>query len=464
MFRKFIGDRVFYRHIATVAIPIILQNFITNFVSLLDNIMVGRVGTVEMSGVAIVNQLLFVFNLCVFGAVSGAGIFTAQFYGSGDQKGIRHTFRFKLYAALMLTVAGVALSLCAGAPLIELYLRGDGNAQDASLSLQHGLSYLKIMLLGLLPFALTNAYSGTLRETGQTVVPMAAGICATLVNLCLNFVLIFGNFGAPALGVRGAALATVISRYVELGIVAIWTHANPKQNPFIRGAFRSFHIPRKLLVQILICSAPLMINECLWGIGTAFLNQCYSVRGLDVVAAVNISSTIVNLASVVFLSMGAVMSIIIGQLLGASAPEARVRDSFRKIAAISVASCVAIGIVLIFTSGLFPKIYNTSDSVRSIAAQLICVSAIFMPFNAYVHGVYFALRSGGKTLITFLFDSCFMWVISVPLAFCISRFTGIPIIPMYALCLSTDLIKCTIGTFMIRGKAWMRNLTQMENK
>lgn len=459
MLRKFIGDKVFYRHIATVAVPIVIQNFITNFVLLLDNIMVGRVGTVEMSGVAIVNQLLFIFNLCIFGAVSGAGIFTAQFYGSGDRDGIRYSFRFKIYAGFLLTAFWVGLFCVAGGPLIRLYLSGEGNPAQAQLSLEHGLSYLKILLLGLLPFALTNAYSSTLRETGQTFIPMVAGICAVLVNLFLNYVLIFGNFGAPVLGVQGAAIATVVSRYVELGIVALWTHANPRKNPFICGAYRSFRIPKKLFVQILVCSTPLLLNECFYAIGTAVLNQCYSVRSLDVVAAVNISSTIFNLASVLFLSMGSVMSIVIGQLLGAGAQEHHVRDSFRKIAAISVFSCVVIGIILVLTSGLFPEIYNTSDSVRSLAAKLICVSALFMPFNAYVHGVYFALRSGGQTLITLLFDSCFMWVVSVPLAYCLSRFTQIPIIPMYALCLSTDFIKCFIGTVMIKGKRWMQNLT-----
>lgn len=459
MLRKLIGSRAFYRHIATVAIPIIIQNFITNFVLLLDNIMVGRVGTVEMSGVAIVNQLLFVFNLCVFGAVSGAGIFTAQFFGSGDHKGIGHTFRFKIYAGILLSALGITLFCLAGAPLITLYLSGEGNAEEIQLTLDHGLSYLKIMLWGLLPFAFSSAYSSTLRETEQTMVPMVAGISAVLVNLCLNFVLIFGNFGAPALGIRGAAIATVISRYVELGIVAIWTHANPKKNPFIRGAYRRFDIPKNLFIQILICSMPSLINECFWSLGTAFLNQCYSVRSLDVVAAVNISSTIFNLASVVFLSMGSVMSIFIGQLLGAGAPKAQVRDSYRKIATLSVSSCIIMGIVLVFISGLFPKIYNTTDTVRGIASQLICVSALFMPFNAYVHSTYFALRSGGQTIITLLFDSCFMWVVSVPLAFCLSRFTTIPIIPLYALCLSTDFLKCAIGAALIRGNRWMKNLT-----
>lgn len=459
--QKLIGDRAFYRRVLAVAIPIIIQNFITNFVSLLDNIMVGQVGTAEMSGVAIVNQLLFVFNLCIFGAVSGAGIFTAQFYGCRDHEGIRRTFRFKIYAALVLSAIGISIFLLAGNPLIHLYLNGEGSVQDAELTLQHGLSYMKIMLWGLLPFALANGYCSTLRETGQTFIPMVAGVTAVIVNLVLNFVLIFGHLGLPAMGVRGAAIATVISRYVELAIVAFWAHTHKNKNPYISGLYRSGYIPVNLLKQILLCGTPLMFNEVLWGMGMATLGQCYSTRGLDVVAAVNISSTIYNLGAVIFLSMGSVMSILMGQLLGSNAPEHTVRDNFRKIVALSVGSCVVLGILLALSSRLFPQIYNTTDSVRSIATGLICICACFMPFNAYVHGVYFALRSGGKTVITFVFDSGFMWLLNVPLAFCLSRFTNIPIFPLYAICQATDLIKCIIGTALIRGKAWIQNLTNL---
>ena len=237
MLRRYIGDKAFYRRVLGVALPIIIQNGITNFVSLLDNIMVGQVGTLQMSGVSIVNQLLFVFNLCVFGAVSGAGIFTAQFFGSQDHEGVRHTFRFKFLVSVGLVIVGTAVFLLAGQPLIRLYLQGDGDPRDVAITLAYGSDYLRIMLLGLLPFALASAYSGTLRETGQTMVPMVGGIVAVFVNLIFNYILIFGHFGAPAMGVRGAAVATVLSRYVELAIVAGWTHLKSGRNPFIEGFF-----------------------------------------------------------------------------------------------------------------------------------------------------------------------------------------------------------------------------------
>ena len=217
------NNKHFNRRILAVALPMMIQNGITNFVQMLDNVMVGQVGTIPMSGVAIVNQLMFVFNLCIFGAASGAGIFTAQFQGREDHEGIRHTFRFKILVGLLLSALGAGVFLTFGRELIGLYLTGEGTPADAAATMDYGLRYLKVMLFGLIPFALSNAYSGTLRETGQTRVPMAAGIAAVLVNLVGNYVLIFGHFGAPALGVVGAAAATVISRYVELAIVALWT-------------------------------------------------------------------------------------------------------------------------------------------------------------------------------------------------------------------------------------------------
>ena len=459
MLKHFIGDRAFYRRVLGVAIPIIIQSGITNFVSLLDNIMVGQVGTVPMSGVSIVNGLLFVFNLCVFGASSGAGIFTAQFHGSQDQEGVRHTFRFKVLSCLTITAVGVFVFLLGGKVLIGLYLTGEGDAVTATEALKYGLEYLSVMVWGFLPFALCNAYSSTLRETGETLVPMVSGISAVLVNLVLNYVLIFGRFGAPVMGVKGAALATVISRYTELAIVAGWTHLHTEKNPYIVGAFRSMYLPGRLLKSILIKGMPLLVNEFLWSTGMAFMNQCYSTCGLDVVPAMNISSTLYSLGSVAFLSMGNAVGIIMGQMLGAGSTEAQVRDTNRKLLAVSVGSGLVFGGLMAACSGIFPLLYNTTEIVRHLATWLICINAMAMPFNSYTNATYFTLRSGGQTMVTFLFDSCFVWVCCVPLAYCLSRFTDLSILPLFAICLSTDLLKCVVGAVMIRQGKWIQNLT-----
>ena len=460
MFRKFIGDRQFYRRTLAVAIPIIIQNGITNFVSLLDNIMVGQVGTMPMSGVSIVNQLLFIFNLCVFGASSGAGIFTAQFHGSGDHKGITHTFRFKVLVCSLISLVGIAIFSLLNTPLIGLYLTGEGDPMAAAQALSSAQDYLAVMLWGLIPFALTTAYSSTLRECGQTTVPMVAGVCAVLVNLVLNYCLIFGHFGLPEMGVRGAALATVISRYVELAIVAAWTFLHADQQKFIRGAYRSIYIPKKLLWGMITKGMPLMVNEFLWSMGIATMNQAYSTCGLDVVPAMNISSVLFNLGSVAFMALGASVGIIMGQMLGAGVKEAELRDTNRKLVALSVASGIFFGGVLAAASPFFPRLYNADASVRDLATILICITACTIPFNSYTNAAYFTLRSGGKTMVTFLFDSCFVWSICVPLAYCLSRFAKLPIIPLYVICQSAELLKCTLGFIMIRQGKWIQNLTK----
>ena len=283
--RSLIGTKSFYRAVLAIAVPVMIQNGITNFVGFLDNVMVGQVGTDQMSGVAIANQLLFIFNLCIFGGLSGAGIFTAQFHGSGDDKGVRDTFRFKLITAAVICAAGFAILFLFGEKLIYLYLRGKEDVGDIAATAAYGLDYLKIMSLGLIPFALTQIYASTLRETGSTVLPMKASVVSVLTNFVLNYMLIFGRFGFPAYGVAGAAAATVISRFVELAVIAVSTHRHAEIHRFIRGVYRSLKIPGGLVKNIILRGMPLLINELLWSVGMAFLVQCYSSRGLSVVAA-----------------------------------------------------------------------------------------------------------------------------------------------------------------------------------
>ena len=459
MLQRYIGDKAFYRRAMATALPIILQNLITNFVAILDNVMVGQLSTAQISAVTIANNnLLFIFNLCMFGCASSAGIFTTQFHGSGNQEGIRHTFRFKLLSCALLTAAAAAIFFFGSDPLVGLYLRGEGDPQLAAETLFYGRQYLHIMILGLIPFCLTNAYAGTLRECGHPTMPMVAGIIATVVNLVGNYILIFGHFGAPAMGVAGAAVATVISRYVELLIVMLWTHCNPEKNPYIPGLYRSLHIPRSLLRSILVKGFPLILNETLFSAGLAFLNQCYSMCGLDVVPALSISTTIYNLTAVIFRSLGITVGIITGQMLGAGLSEEEVRDSNRKQIALCVCSGIVFGAVTAAFCKGFPMIFNTTEPVRQLAGQLILISAFCMPLHAYIMPVYFTLRSGGKTWITFLFDCGAIWLLMLPLAFCLTRFTALPIIPVYILCNAVDIVKCGVGVVMIRKGNWVQNL------
>ena len=459
MLKKYIGDKKFYRYVLEIAVPIMLQNGITNFVNMLDNIMVGRVGTAAMTGVSVSNQLILIFNLCLFGAVSGVGIFGAQFYGKNDQQGLRYSLRFKFVVCSVLTVGGLVLFLTFGNSLIMQYLKDEENPQEIALAFDSARNYLAVMLIGFIPFAVTQCYSSTLRETGETALPMKASFIAVAVNLSFNMVLIFGikPLGIPALGSLGAAIATVISRFVEAAIVVLWTHLHKNKNPYVEGLFKDFRIPINLCFDILKKATPLILNETLWAAGIAIINQCYSERGVNVVAANNINQTFWNLFSVVFIATGSAIGIIIGNMLGAGKLN-EVMDTARKLISFGLMSSIGMGLIFAALAPFIPYLYNTEQEVRHIATQLMVVSAVMMPFDSLAHSSYFTIRSGGKSLITFIFDCGFMWAVQVPLAFCLSRFTDIPILSLFIAVQIAHSIKGLLGIVMVKKVNWIKNI------
>ena len=452
--RKYIGDRNFYKRYIALALPMIIQNAVTNLVSFLDNIMVGQLGTEQMSGVAIVNQLIFVYNLAVFGAVSAASIFGAQYFGKGNHKGHMYSFRFKLYAALAVTALTILLFVTNGESLISLYLTDTSGSGATGAALQYGLQYLIIMMAGLIPFAVIQSYATNIKGTGQTLLPMIASFVAVGSNAILDYLLIFGIGPFPELGVQGAALATVIARYIEALMIIIWAHSHREKNRYLKGAYTGFGIPTDELKAIIIKGLPLMMNEVLWAAGMTAVIQCYSVRGLEVVAGLNIATTITNLFNIIYIQRGACISIVVGQYLGAGELE-KAKDADNKMIVFIVFCCVIVAVCMLFMGRFFPQIYNTSEEIRALATSFIAVSAIIMPFCSFSHASYFTLRSGGKTMVTFLFDSVFTWIVVVPTAFLLAHFTGLGIVSVYFLVQATELIKVVIGYFMVHSNVWL---------
>ena len=459
--RKFIGDKAFYMMVLGIAVPIMIQNGITNFVNLLDNIMVGRLGTEQMSGVSIVNQLMFVYNICIFGGVSGAGIFTAQYFGQKDDEGIRYTFRFKLWITMALTIGAILLFVFFDDTLISLYLKGNSDGGDLLATLAYGKQYLRVMVFSLPAFMVLQVYASTLRECGETVVPMKAGMTAVFVNLVFNYFLIYGKFGFPELGVVGAAVATTMSRYIEVAIVILWTHKHSEIHTFVNHLYSTMTLPFATAKKIFIKGMPLIVNEALWSAGMAMLTQCYSVRGLNVVAGLNIANTVNNVFNVVFLALGNSVAIVVGQLLGAGKME-EARDKDNKMIAFSVMSCVGVAVVMICLSPVFPLLYNTTDAVRHQATAFMIAQAIFMPQAAFIHATYFTLRSGGKTIVTFFFDCVFLWVVNVPVVFLLSRITAMQAHYIYVCCQIADWIKCVIGFILVKKGVWIENIVKQK--
>ena len=441
-----------------LALPIMLQNGITNFVSMLDNVMVGRLDIASSTGVTIVNQLMFVFNLCLFGAISGAGIFGAQFYGKGDNEGLRYSFRYKCIISLIIATLGIGVFLFFGEPLINMYLQGESGQVNSALAMSEAKSYLNIMLIGLIPFAISQYYSGSLRECSRPVLPLVSGTIAVFVNLIFNYILIFGHLGFAPMGVRGAAIATVISRFAEMFIIVIVTHATKDRTPFIKGVYRSLYIPSRLVCSITAKTMPLMINEAVWSTGMATLNRCYSLRGVEIVAASNILHTFYNVFSVAYIAIGVSIGILLGQKLGETTERKSVLDYCKKLIAFSCMVSVVIGIAFYILADYIPRAYNYPESVRETATALMRICAVVLPTDAFAHANYFTMRAGGKTLVTFLFDSGYVWAITVVAAYLLVTFTSLNIITVYIIVEILYALRCIIGVVFVSRGSWIRNI------
>ena len=319
------------------------------------------------------------------------------------------------------------------------------------------------MLWGLLPFALSQAYSSALREAGETMLPMLASAVAVGVNLIFNYLLIFGKLGFPTLGVKGAALATVLSRFVELAVVALVAHRNHVKFPFIKGLYRPYHIDKKLAGNIAVKGAPLFINEFLWSAGMVTITQILSTKGLAVVGALNIASTFTNLFGVFFFSIGTAVAIVTGQTLGSGEPELA-REQVWQLLFFSVIISGALGIILAISAGWITQIYNTEIEVRQLAAAFMRAGAFYMPFQAIANCCYFAIRSGGKTILTLLFDSVYIWIVCVPYTYVLVAFTNLEIGSIYPLSQLIHVLKAVLSLAVVRTGFWALNLIKEKPK
>mgnify|MGYP000119769635 FL=1 len=449
--KKLIGSKGFYKMVLAICIPIVIQNGFTNLASLLDNIMIGQLGTLSMSGVSITNQLLQVFNVTIFGAMSGPGIFMAQFYGKKNKEGVENCFRIKLIIGIIIALLAIFLFYTFGQQLISLYL--NDNPQDSLKTLNYGMDYLKIMLIGLIPFVITQVYSSSLRETGNTILPMIASVVAVIVNFCINYILIFGHFGFPQLGVSGAAIGTVVSRVIEMSINII----GGSRNLYLKDAIKMKKVPFDTTKEMLKRGLPLLCNEILWSISIALISQSYSTRGLVAVAAINITTTVTNFFMIVCYAMGNSISIVVGQQLGAGEIE-RAKGYDLKMVFMNFIMCFTLAVVLFNVSIYIPQIYNTSVEVKNLATSLLKVAACMLPVISIYYSSYFTMRTGGKTFLTFLFDSGYTFVFTFTTALLLTRLTSLPILIIYILVQCIDIPKATLGLILVRKGIWVNNI------
>jgi putative MATE family efflux protein len=446
--KHLVGDRAFYKTLISVAAPLVLQQLITTSVQLVDNVMVGRLGEQAIGSVAVVNQLYFIVILVTFGALGGAGIFTAQYYGSKDYDRLKETFRFKVIVGFLIATLSFILFTLFGRTFMSLFT-------DNPVTIQGGLNYLNIIKWSAFPWILSVAISNTFREIGITKPLLKISIFTILANTALNFILIFGLFGFPALGIIGAAIATLIARVLEFVLTLILL--NTKGSIFNTKLFKMFVINKKLLSSIVIMAIPLTINELLWSSGQTAYLHAYSTRGDSALAAMNITGAISQLVFVMFGGIATAVAVMVGNTLGKNELE-QAKDNAKKLIAFSVGVAIIAGMILFILSFFILGIYDVVDTTKQIAAFNIRVNALFIPFYSFNVALYFTLRAGGDTKSTMLIDSGYMWVVPVPIAMVLAYFTQLPVTLMFLIVQSMEIPKMLFGLSRYQKGYWIKNL------
>jgi putative MATE family efflux protein len=448
MLKQFIGDKSFYKTLFSVAVPIVLQQLITTSVQLVDNVMVGKLGEEAIGSVSAVNQLYFVVILITFGALGGAGIFTAQYYGSKDFDKLKQTFRFKLLTGLMLATLSFILFSLFQRPLVMLFSSNETTIKGA-------IDYLNIIKWSAFPWILSVAMSNTFREVGVTKPLLYISIVAIFTNAILNFILIFGYLGFPRLGVVGAAYATLIARFVEFFLTFFLVKS--RGEVFNTKLFDLFKINKKLLVSIIIMALPLTLNEALWSSGQTVFVHAYARRGDSAFAATTITGTISQLVFVTFGGIATAVAVMVGNTLGKNDLE-KAKDNAKKLIAFAVMFAVGTGFLLFILSFFIVDIYDVTEATKNIARFNIRVNALFIPVYSFNVAIYFTLRSGGDTKSTFMMDAMYMWILPVPVALLLSYFTKLPVTLMYLFVQMLDIPKMMFGLSRYKKGRWVKNL------
>ncbi len=442
-------DREYIRRVLYIALPVSLQMLLKMIVNFADTVMIGKLGETSIAGVGLANKYFFVFILFIFGIESGTGILASQYWGNGDIKNIRKV----LGLGLLLSVAGsIILTLIAffmPEKIMMIFTESDN-------TIAIGATYLGVLCLSYPFIAATDIYVSTMRAVGEVKVPVIASVFAIILNIALNYILIFGKFGLPMLGVVGAAIATVIARIFEF-ILTI-TLITIKKSPIICPIAKLNPFSKELITQFAKTALPVIVNEFFWGIGTTLYSVAYGRMGDAAVAAITISTALQDLMVVSFQGIAMATVVILGNEMGANnLKKAKQYGSYSYIMTFLV-GVIASMLIMIFRLP-FVSLYNVSDNVINDVKICLLVFAVYFPLKAVAAvNIVGILRSGGDTLACLFLDLSSVWLIGVPMAFLGGLYFKFPIYTVYAMVLSSEIYKVVGGYIRYRQGKWLKNL------
>ena len=443
------NDKKFFKAMFTLAIPIALQNLILSSLNLVDTIIIGGLGERAIAGVGLANQYFFLLNLILFGIVSGSSIFTAQYWGNRDIPNIKRVLGLCLIsgctAALLFSIGGLIF------PREILSIFTKDNAV-----IELGSQYLRIIVFSYIITAITFSYSFILRSTGQVKAPMIVSIFALGINTILNYILVYGYFNMPKMGVRGSALATVIARTVEVTLILLVVY----KKKFVVAAKPKelFDLSANFIKHFFKITSPVIFNESIWALGVSIYAMVYARMGTEVIAATNISATIERITWVIFMGFGNACAVMIGNKIG----EGNKEEAFtyaKRFIILGPFFAIFAGIIVIFTSPLLLAAYKVSPTVHNYASKILVVFACFLWAKVFnFTSIVGILRSGGDTKFCLLLDIGGVWFVGVPLVILGGLIFHLPIQWVYLLVYMDEVFKFIVGLPRILSKKWINNL------
>lgn len=444
-------DRAYYSTLLTIAVPIIAQNFISSSLNLIDVAMLGQLGETTVAAVGLANQVFFLLMLTLFGTYSGVGVFTSQFWGKGDLTSIRKVLGIGLMIGLCGSFVFTILALVFPENVLSFY-----SEDPAVIAL--GASYLRTIGWSYMITAVTFAFSSVLRTTGYVRVPMVVSICALSLKTLLNYGLILGHFGLPAMGAQGAAISTVIARLVEFSALLLVVYG--RKLPPAASFHELLGFSRSFLFRVLRTSLPVLVNETLWSLGITTYNMVYGRIGTDAIAAVNISATIENLAFVIFMGISDATGIMIGNRIGAN-EEDKAFGYARQSLIISTIGGILIGLVILAGSDFILSFYKLSEQSLANAHNILRVIGLMMWVRVsnmiLIVGV---LRAGGDTRFSMFLDAGTVWLVGVPLAIITGLVLQLPVYVVYLIIMIEEAVKYLVALFRFFSKRWIHNLVR----
>jgi putative MATE family efflux protein len=447
----FLSDREYYRLLFKFVMPIALQQFIMSSLNMVAVLMVGQLGEVQVAAVGLANQIYFLLNLLLFGITTGSAMFTAQLWGKRDVANIRKVLGLALSLGLAAALVFVVI-----AEVFPQWALGIYSKDPAVVSM--GSDYLRVIGLSFVFYAISFCYAIVLRSTGEVRIPLIVTFTSLSVNTFISYILIFGKLGLPALGVQGAAIAVLISRALECGVLLGIAYA--KDTPAAAKLHELFSYDLPFARKVLRLVLPVVANEMLWSTGTTAYSVVYARMSTNAIAAMNIVSSIDQIAFVIFIALGHACAVLVGNRIGAGDKQ----EAFRYAARtefLGIIGAIGVGFLVLLSSSSILSLYKVPPVVIDYARRVLIILGLVLWLRASNMILFIGiLRSGGDTHFALVMDGVIIWVVGVPLAFMGAFLFHLPVYWVYLMAMSEELTKWALGMYRFFSRKWIHNLAE----